>query len=219
MTKIRFIGDTHGKWDSLKKIARTSRSNIILGDVGIGFKYIDSDGEMKFHSNPPYDVFKKNNVRIIRGNHDNPDVCEKQDYYIKDGTIESIDDKKIMYIGGALSIDAAWRTEGLDWWRNEELSYFELENMIEKYLIEKPDIMCTHDCPEEISILMENLTGRGKLNISSRTRDAFSVMLKFHKPKLWLFGHWHNNIDHVYEGTRFICLDELNYIDIDIEKI
>jgi hypothetical protein len=36
-----------------------------------------------------------------------------------------------------------------------------------------------------------------------------------HKPKLWIFGHWHVPFDEVIAGTRFICLPELAYIDID----
>lgn len=44
-------------------------------------------------------------------------------------------------------------------------------------------------------------------------------MFTAHKPKLWLFGHWHMPFDEVVSGTRFICLAELATIDVDIETM
>jgi hypothetical protein len=70
-----------------------------------------------------------------------------------------------MYIGGALSIDKAHRTEGLNWWVDEELSIQEMNSIFDKYIKEKPDIMVTHDCPEEIAVMMEQWSGRRKLDI------------------------------------------------------
>ena len=58
------------------------------------------------------------NHKFIRGNHDDPQACREHPYWIKDGLIEN----DIMYIGGAWSIDREYRTEGVSWWRDEELS-------------------------------------------------------------------------------------------------
>src|SRR5262245_14865759 len=30
-----------------------------------------------------------------------------------------------------------------------------------------------------------------------------------HKPKLWVFGHWHRSFDKALRSTRFVCLAEL----------
>ena len=51
---------------------------------------------------------------------------------------------------------------------------------------------------------------------SSRTRQALDAMFDIHKPDLWLFGHWHDSQDRNVMGTRFICLNELEYKDIEI---
>jgi hypothetical protein len=39
-------------------------------------------------------------------------------------------------------------------------------------------------------------------------------MWNFYKPETWIFGHWHLSFDKVISGTRFICLNELDAIDL-----
>ena len=45
-----------------------------------------------------------------------------------------------MYIGGAWSIDHAMRTEGLDWWRDEELAVMEFDRIAKIYEETKPRV-------------------------------------------------------------------------------
>jgi hypothetical protein len=42
-------------------------------------------------------------------------------------------------------------------------------------------------------------------------------MFEAHQPKLWIHGHWHVSRNAEYNGTRFICLEELGTIVIDTE--
>lgn len=121
-----------------------------------------------------------------------------------------------MYVGGALSVDRGGRTEGYNWWADEELSIAELYAMTDKYLEIRPRVMVTHDCPEDVGVIINAASGRDKIRYPSRTRQAFQSMWSAHSPQLWVFGHWHHSFDHVFNGTRFICLAELEYRDIDI---
>lgn len=205
----RFIGDVHGKFRQYEKIISDAKSppSIQVGDLGIGFKRLIGE-VVHYSSNPSFDKMTLYNARFIRGNHDNPEVCQRHACYIPDGTII----KNMMFIGGAFSIDRSLRTEGLDWWADEELSIEKLNRLVDVYEKEKPEVMVTHECPESVS----NLLVSKKWDISSRTRQAFESMFYKHKPKLWIFGHWHVSFDYIMEGTRFICLDELEYKDIDI---
>jgi hypothetical protein len=43
-------------------------------------------------------------------------------------------------------------------------------------------------------------------------------MLAIHKPRLWIFGHWHVRFDHIHEGTQFVCLPELATMDVDVDE-
>ena len=209
---MRYIGDVHGKFDRYKSLISSCSDSVQVGDMGVGF-YNPANGRPS--RNPPYDDMVKGNHRFIRGNHDNPSVCRTHSQYIQDGCIEPTPKGSVsMYIGGALSIDKEWRYEGFDWWPDEELTIQEFNTLIDIYEAIKPEIMITHDCPESISDKF--FLGHGKINIPSRTRQAFETMWNIHKPKLWIFGHWHISKDESVDDCRFICLAELQHIDLDV---
>lgn len=203
----RFIGDIHGAYLPYLGIIQDHTNTVQVGDFGLGFGsrgdpgYVDSlfEGYEGTH-------------RFIRGNHDSPEHCKRSQHWIADGTVEG----PVMYIGGASSIDRAWRTEGKDWWPDEELSIARLNDLVYLYDMVKPDIMVTHECPDflanEVMIPLVN----GIQNFSSRTRDAFDSMFALRKPEIWIFGHWHVSLDYMYRGTRFICLNINSHIDLEI---
>ena len=208
MTVIRFIGDIHGKWNEYVSLLDCERS-VQVGDFGMGFANHDSD-----MADAMFDIFPGEH-RFIRGNHDSPDECRKSTHWIDDGTIED----GIMYIGGASSIDRAWRTAGVDWWHDEELSYEELYQVAEVYAQAKPNILVTHECPEFWATVAMIPLVRGNTNFPSRTRVVLDEMYAAHRPKLHIFGHWHHNLNYVDKGTgtHFVCLNELAFIDINTE--
>jgi hypothetical protein len=205
---MRFIGDVHGKFRPYKRIIKDCAESIQIGDMGVGFRSFPHGEE---HGNPPHYAMVPGH-RFIRGNHDNPGSCRGHSQWIPDGTIEG----DMMFIGGAVSIDKAYRVEGYSWWPDEELSYAELDTLVGKYQDAKPRIMVTHDCPEEVAKAVCYHHNMGKMNDGSCTRQALQAMLSCHSPELWIFGHWHVSIDFTANGTRFICLNELEYKDIEL---
>jgi hypothetical protein len=182
-----------------------------VGDFGIGFNGpYWHDKVNAFH--------EKNNYlhRFIRGNHDNPQMC-KSDMpgWIPDGHVE--DD--IMFMGGAWSIDQDYRTPGVNWWRDEELSYLELNLMVQTYLTVKPRVMVTHDCPTltayHLFIRSGVSTYGGKNLMLTRTGEALQQMFEAHQPDHWFFGHWHHTVNQTIDGTQFHCLGICDYMDFD----
>lgn len=201
--KIAFIGDVHGKFHQYHQIISNVDESYQVGDMGIGFK--DKEGRADA---PVYSM--GSNHFFIRGNHDNPETCKKNPRCIPDGTVKDHPILgTIMFIGGASSIDAHLRTEGVDWWRDEENSYEDFQKFIDVYMEAKPDIMITHDCPESVSDIL--FPWKQKDERAPLTRNAFDHMFAQHKPKAWIFGHWHHDVSMDIENTRFICLDELSY--------
>ena len=200
---MRYIGDVHRKFTRYSKIIADCSESVQVGDFGVGFKDYTTH---KWLANPPYDAMSKGNHRFIRGNHDNPSACKAHKYWISDGTIED----STMYIGGALSIDKALRHEGFDWWADEELSYNELLLITEQYCDEKPSVVVSHECPNTIAQVLFYYSKE----YPSITRQAFQSMFEQHKPAVWIFGHWHQSKDTTILGTRFICLAELEYVDL-----
>ncbi len=209
MVKIRFIGDVHGKFSRYKDIIKNVDTSMQVGDMGVGFMRYDFHEDRKvMTNNPPYDAMNKGNHSYIRGNHDNPEVCKRQRHWIPDGTMMN----GVFCAGGAKSIDSAYRTEGLDWWADEELDYSESLIVYDNYHDIRPDYVMTHDCPSLISDMLIS----HKHNLNSVTTQLMDNMFECHQPKIWVFGHWHYNFDKVILGTRFICLNELEYIDLEI---
>lgn len=201
----RFIGDVHGKYRRYRELLHDSPPSIQIGDMGVGFFH--NNGRPQ--PNPPFDVMIEGNHRFIRGNHDNPKVCQRHTQWIADGIIEN----DVMFIGGALSIDKEWRVEGDSWWADEELSSSMLTTLVDLYTTARPRVMVTHDCPASMAV---HMCDPHKLGFPSRTQQAFQSMFEIYQPELWIFGHWHKHADEIHNGTRFICLAELQHMDIDL---
>lgn len=215
--KTRLIGDVHGKYARYKNIIKGCTNSVQVGDLGLGFRQVAGWKAGEFTQNPPHSVMKEDGHRFIRGNHDNPGECKKNSQWIKDGTVEG----NVMFIGGAVSIDKAFRVKDYTWWEDEELSDLELDALVQRYLIVKPKVMVTHECPEDVALgIVQShiIPGAVKLDFPSRTRKAFQRMWSAHQPDLWVFGHWHLTLNMKLKGTEFICLNELEYVDIDFEK-
>lgn len=222
----RIVGDIHGKVMDYKfyslGIGRTRSGkelavdrSIQLGDFGMGFnKTATWNDNMRqwFEANPGH--------KFIRGNHDDPSVCKTMPGYIADGRVEG----HSMFIGGAWSIDHAWRTAGLNWWEDEECSIEQFNQLIDTYTIVRPRVMFTHDCPTEAAIELFQkrgllLGGYGAKLENTRTASALQAMYEIHQPDFWFFGHWHHTTSMKLGNTRFHCLGELDYLDFDIENL
>lgn len=208
----RLIGDIHGAWEQYHAIASEVDRSIQVGDFGVGFSgpYWHERAD-EFHWDGQH--------RFIRGNHDDPTRCQHMAGWIRDGFVE-VKDRVVMHIGGAWSIDYAWRTEGTSWWRDEELSQLAFDHLIEVYSVVKPQVMITHDCPSVASLEMFCKTGHAKMfngkQILTRTGEALQRMFEIHQPEEWFFGHWHKTLDMAIDGTKFQCLGELEYKDVEL---
>lgn len=197
---MKLIGDVHAKYGAYKKLIKDNRDTIQIGDLGLGFRRWPH-GE--YLTNPPYDEMVKVNAMFIRGNHDNPGTCRNNTQWIEDGHIEG----DVMFIGGAFSIDYMFRYNGFSWWDDEQCSPEEFLKFFEEYQKVKPRMMITHDCPKEIVKYIHNSE---KVDLPpSLTNMMFDNFWQAHQPDLWVFGHHHNSFDQVMNGTRFVCLAEL----------
>ncbi len=201
---MRFIGDIHGHFDIYEALTKDVEQSIQVGDFGIGF----DEGIVV-----PY---LSMNHRFIRGNHDNPAECRKHPNYIEDGHTEIIDGARAMFVGGAKSIDRYKRIEGKEWWPDEEIQdYANWSHIFDIYENFRPDVMVTHDLPQSVA---EEVFGF-PIYDESETRLSFDFCVKhsFHKPKMWVFGHWHSMRDVIVDGVRYVCVDKNTYVDINLK--
>ena len=73
------------------------------------------------------DLARKNSeIRVIRGNHDDPSYFPSSDgniHFLEDYTYQTINGMKFLFVGGATSIDRIARNSGHDWWPDESVVY------------------------------------------------------------------------------------------------
>lgn len=200
---ITIIGDVHGKYDRYHKIIRQEDYfpyTMQLGDFGFRYdtlKNVDSTRHL-----------------IMPGNHDNYSICYNYSHFLGDYGYTSLNTIPFFYYRGAYSIDRHYRTIGIDWWEEEQVTIDQFMKARELYRQTKPDIVITHDCPEQIAMLMLEPNQKIYQNI---TGWALGELLNIHQPKLWIFGHWHRSLEIQYGQTKFICLNELETYDLVIK--
>lgn len=223
---LRVIGDVHGNtaaFSNLVNIAdRDDRDVLVfqLGDMGLGFSGTILPTLDKKH-------------RFIRGNHDGPDACRSHPNYAGDFGYDPA--MKLFFLGGAWSIDWAWRLAWNEthrdpvWWADEQLSDAELSRAFDLYCDKKPELVITHEAPLQVTTALltpmladeaaANGYGGDRVHIeNTRTSVALQKMFQAHRPKQWLFGHYHVGWNMELEDTKFTCLPELREIDIEIKE-
>lgn len=210
---MRIIGDIHGKIPEYLGLIEGQESSIQVGDFGMGFiTHYEKDRVDVAH--------RTGNHRFIRGNHDDPALCRTSPGWIEDGYYDP--DWDMMFMGGAWSIDHEIRRlqdarfGTTSWWPDEELALDAILRVHAEFVYRKPKVMITHDAPIQAA---REMFFNGKYSMfapyrSTRTAEALQAMFYEHQPDLWIFGHWHNTEQKTINGTKFICLAELDHIDI-----
>jgi hypothetical protein len=194
---LTFLGDVHAKLYDMR-IDRLSGTVIQVGDLGFGFRKIDNNTIIK-----PITHF-------IRGNHDKPEFAKLHPSYLGDFGYKP--EWGAFYMGGAASVDIENRTEGLDWWRDEELSYAQSLEALDLYDRVRPEIVISHEAPADVPEVMKLIRSKRNTNTSYALREMFDI----HKPKYWVFGHYHQNSKMSILGTQFVCVGELSTWQLEI---
>ena len=207
--KVRLIGDIHAQVHKYQNIILGVDYSIQLGDFGFGYewKYLKENN------------INGNNHKIISGNHDDYHFIntEQPAANLGDYGTYNLNGLEFFFVRGADSIDKEMRTEGKDWWPDEELSYAELNKAIDLYEQVKPDIVLTHMFPET---LLHILFPKKYESYPSITGQALASMFEIHKPKIWVFAHMHPFMNEVHNvlGTTFMCLSEFGTFDYDVSQ-
>lgn len=210
MSYTRIVGDIHGAYEDYKDLVGSVSTSVQVGDFGVGFSEY-KDGEMARwqHNNPGH--------KFIRGNHDSPDVCEDMPGYLGDYKYDQ--DNDVLYIGGAWSIDYYHRTEGVNWWDNEELSQNQFDQISRLYLLHRPKVVISHDAPYQVPIKMGLLNPAFGGPVMTRTGYRLQQIFIQHQPKHWFFGHWHKDATLQISGCEFTCLGCMSYVDFDFKTL
>jgi hypothetical protein len=202
-TSKLIIGDVHQKiYPYYAAIKRHGGPSIQVGDFGFGEYH-------KWH----LEHLDSNLHKINFGNHDDYNYLHHP-HSLSNFSYDAAE--SLMTIRGAASIDKWKRHEGIDWFPNEQLNYKEMGQAIELAEQQKPRIIISHDCPEEIRDTFFNISIKSDPRNKSITTQSFQELFERHQPDMWVFGHYHQSINEVVNGTRFICLAELETFLLEV---
>lgn len=225
---LYITGDCHGSMERFDQIRFEPNSKVIvLGDFGAIFFNDRMTQPIEEIEKPILKYLSGLDCEIlfIDGNHDNidrlkdlPEVYRYGNkvgevahnvFYLKRGNVYTIEGKTFMCMGGATSIDRGIRTEGVNWWKDENPNsgeWFKLYSELTRYN-NKVDYVLTHTPPAHIVtpiLKYEYMTTYhtpeymiedgiiNKVNCpTARTLDIVSSKIDFN---IWFFGHMHKNI-------------------------
>ena len=225
-------GDTHGGISTISRVGNIQRNMpeckpeetgiVILGDAGLNYFLNKTDAKNKkllnsmgFH------------IYCVRGNHEerpknietykhvyDENACgwvwmEENFPNLKlfdDGGTYKFNDKNVLVIGGAYSIDKWYRLaragyapeeaetanpKKCGWFKSEQLTAEEMEDILDSYKGATFDIILTHTCPlswEPTDLFLQGID-------QSTVDKSMEVWLDIVKAdlnwRLWLFGHYH----------------------------
>lgn len=193
------IGDAHGQYDRYVKMARKRDRTVQIGDLG--FKYGCLENLDPEHH------------KIVGGNHDNYDVLPNYPHYLGDWGFHTLGGTEFFFLRGAYSIDRDQRTIGIDWWSQEEIPIEGFMAAREAYRERKPRIVLTHTCPEVIAPHFLDPRYAYRVHVT-KTGFMLDELFNIHQPELWVFGHFHYTKSITEGRTKFVCLNELETLDI-----
>lgn len=200
MGKLRLIGDVHGKIPQYLNLIKDCDKSIQLGDMGFDYSLLTNIDE--------------SNHKVLLGNHDNYNCIPP--HSLGDYGVVEYGNIQIFFIRGGNSIDKKYRTLGVDWFAEEELSYTQSTECLNLYSQVKDSInvIISHECP--LSVI--KYVGAFSNIQPSSTAYLLQSILDEKPPKMWFFGHHHKDWSKDVDGTIFCCLNELSYLDLDYDN-
>ncbi len=207
---IYVTGDTHGDIDFEKLVTFANENDnltkkdyvIIAGDCGAVWNKDSLEKDLDRYSSLPFSVL------FVDGNHENYSLLNaypvtrwkggkvheirKDIVHLMRGQVFNIDGLKIFTLGGATSIDKAYRREGISWWEEETPTTEDLEESLinlskHDYFV---DYIITHSCDERAlwyPPLVSRNFKRGTFPENAILSNIEDLVNYTH----WYFGHYH----------------------------
>ncbi|MDR1972376.1 MAG: metallophosphoesterase, partial [Treponema sp.] len=124
--------------------------------------------------------------------------------YLKRGKVYTIDGFKFLALGGALSIDKAYRRPGLSWWEGEYWSSAEKDEVFRLLKGQKNfDYVLSHTGPDRVNrILFQEERGAYHPKFSDEVAALNEAIDGKIACKGWFCGHWHKDRQYFDEEMK-----------------
>lgn len=213
-------GDTHstnGIYETLNILIPNGSDYLQIGDGGWGFgdpSYALDNAKSWLDRINKLCVTLNINCYLLAGNHDNPEVWKLPNKYSNVILVQSGDigifpnGKKVLFVGGGVSVDRVTRTEGKDYWKDEITPEFKITESCEYIL--------SHDCPTDFNHSTETLhrpygwyvdRDVHLIDDCRKQRSKLDEALKHSNAKEIYYGHYHNSTKQTIDGVTARCID------------
>jgi predicted phosphodiesterase len=224
------VGDTHSTETTyeLLNIRIPDGSDVVhIGDGGWGFgkpEYaLDNARSWQDRIDK---LCAKLNIKLfhIIGNHDNPAVWEFPStdnlIFVKSGEVgEFPNGKKVLFVGGGVSVDRFKRKKGESYWIMETTPYINP--------VEKTDFVFSHDCPDNFNHPTATLPSCygwyverdvTLMDDSQEQRENMARIWRESGAKKMAYGHFHRSIIEEIDGVWAKCLDINELYEFNAEQ-
>jgi len=226
---IYITGDTHRDFSRFygKKFKKDDMV-IILGDAGINYYLNEEDKKLK-------NTLSELGIKFfcVQGNHEerpeNIDTYKEIDMFegkvfieseypniifAKNGEIYNLDGKSILVVGGAYSVDKDYRLMyGYHWFKDEQLSEKEKNDILKKYSGKNIDIVLSHTCPLKYEPREVFISGINQSKVDKSMEEFLDKLEESITYKKWYCGHYHtekiiDKIEFMFGRIKVFCKDE-----------
>jgi len=231
-----FVGDVHGKWGELeaklRRLEVRGETIVQVGDFGVGFggpsgRLGERDALGRLNT---FLAGSDNSLLAIRGNHDDPAYFRgggkhAGDYdhmcLVADYTVDVVAGHKMLFVGGAVSIDRRERRVGRSYWLDEGFR-------LDEQALAAADLtdlwaVVTHSAPSFAPPVASSMGSPLVMSFAQRDstllkevnderddlRRLYDLVVARSRPTAWLYGHFHSHATADIGGTRFVLLGEL----------
>lgn len=237
---MHFLGDIHGDFYCIEKFCRKNdekkKINLIqIGDFGAGFDF-GIPGQFIQKMDYLNGILAEFNITLyaLRGNHDDPQYFTGtyENYWsniklMPDYSVIEIEGKRVLLVGGAISIDRLGRSEGKSWWADE---IFVLDEEKLK-MIKNIDLVATHTSPKfcyptEFNNLVYSFAAYDPTLLGELTHERelitrmYDILIENgNNIEKWFYGHFHAEKHRMYDNTQFNLLSINQYYEYGAEQI
>lgn len=240
--KVLFVGDTHGDLENAlglveEAVLTECEAIFVMGDFGFWEHTEEGEEFLDVLNRKLYENGKI--LFFVDGNHENHFLLKK-DYHTEGNTtadgfhpirnciLHSPRGNHFIWngisfvtLGGAFSIDKAFRVEGRSWWYDELITIADMKKI--KNLGIKADILLSHDAPIEVKNGYFRMIHKNTFFESNCNRECISEAATILKVKMIIHGHYHfrhseiiklNDRDVIVEGLDCEGVNQMMVVDL-----
>lgn len=167
----------------------------VLNESGLVFCFIDGDRE-NYDRLAKYPVTQWNGGKVHK--------IKENIYHLLRGEIYTVDDKKILCLGGASTVFKERTIEHRTWWKEENISEADINNALYNLKLRnmKVDYILTHTCPLNAGFMIQE-DEIDALKLQDENCLKLEKIYENAEFKKWCFGHFHKDIE---LDDKFTCV-------------